>query len=378
MLNRLENKPELGVQQPVVAAEKPALIPISPADRDKTDRSEAETADDNLAAIRAGDSNAGVTNTADTVTSDSKGGRGVNNAQQGVPKPANPAAKAGKKGASIKPVAAAEHAAPVVEKKTAAPKSKKKDTVIETEVEIVDPKTVAVRDELSNYQKGKSLDDVSSSFSRSCRTVNGIGLELSEDAKIEDVADSLQFLMTFGENIQFMIGDLLIASDAKFGDCASQVALATGYSYQTLANAQWVARNIPIDSRNPKLTFSHHKVVVTNELTDRERTLLLDTAVKTGQTVKQLKDEVNVKLAAKRGPVESPTSEKSTPEPAPAPESKATTEVEKMDITDIDHEQAFEKFDDVLTFLRHNYGSLSSLKQKAWKTAGAQFERVLS
>jgi len=60
--------------------------------------------------------------------------------------------------------------------------------------------------------------------------------------------------------IEFAIGDWLAYGEHVYGEMYSQAIIATGKSYQTLANYVWVARAID-PSRRREIDFGHHSAV---------------------------------------------------------------------------------------------------------------------
>lgn len=64
-----------------------------------------------------------------------------------------------------------------------------------------------------------------------------------------------------GQVLMWVIGDLISAGEAAYGDAYTDLIAASGYAYQTVANAAWVARAVPKENRRAELTWTHHEVV---------------------------------------------------------------------------------------------------------------------
>ena len=89
----------------------------------------------------------------------------------------------------------------------------------------------------------------------------GPGLTLSEDTVFEEWDDLGKKLRYIEQFIQFKLGDWLNSGSALYGEKYSQALEDTDYAKQTLADFAWVCGKIPIESRNPHVSFGHHKVV---------------------------------------------------------------------------------------------------------------------
>lgn len=74
----------------------------------------------------------------------------------------------------------------------------------------------------------------------------------------------------------FMVGDALAAGESRFGDQIWNLP-SYGYRPETLRNAIWVSRQIPL-SRRRRLPWSYHQAIATSKLTAREQDDLLDLA----------------------------------------------------------------------------------------------------
>jgi len=92
-----------------------------------------------------------------------------------------------------------------------------------------------------------------------------LGLALPADTPFESWRDMGKQFGTGLRAAAFCIGDWLIFGDRKFRKDASeaydQAIDSTGLDRTTLHNYAWVARAIPIEERNPLLSFEHHRAL---------------------------------------------------------------------------------------------------------------------
>ncbi len=88
---------------------------------------------------------------------------------------------------------------------------------------------------------------------------------------------------------QWWIGDWWAPGDHVYGERAAQ-ALDSEWSFQTFANAGWVANKIQTSRRREVLTFSHHVEVAALEPAEQDQ--LLDAAEKKGWSSNELRKAV--------------------------------------------------------------------------------------
>lgn len=104
----------------------------------------------------------------------------------------------------------------------------------------------------------------------------------------ERVGNSLQQMQ---RSILWWVGDWLNFGDLKYGEKYAQAIEGTGYSYQALADAAYVCRNIDASLRREILTFSHHREVAKLEAGDQA--MYLDIAEEEKLTTKELRKLIN-------------------------------------------------------------------------------------
>lgn len=117
------------------------------------------------------------------------------------------------------------------------------------------------------------------------------GLDLPPDLPFDEWREIGQTLQAVERSIQWLLGDWLRYGERQYGEMYSQALDATDYTYQTLADAAWVAGKIESSRRKENLTFSHHKEVA--KLEPEEQDELLNRAASEGLSVRALRTEVN-------------------------------------------------------------------------------------
>ena len=85
-----------------------------------------------------------------------------------------------------------------------------------------------------------------------------VGLLLPDDATDAELIELWQVLRSMESSIQWLIGDWLNRSERVWGQVYADVP---DYSYQTLKDYAYVARNVKLSVRTDKLSFGHHKLV---------------------------------------------------------------------------------------------------------------------
>jgi len=89
----------------------------------------------------------------------------------------------------------------------------------------------------------------------------GPGLILAAETTFDQWDDLGKKLRYIEQYIQFKLGDWLNHGATAFGEKYSQVLEETDYTKRTLEDFAWVCGKIPMDSRNPHVSFGHHRVV---------------------------------------------------------------------------------------------------------------------
>lgn len=120
--------------------------------------------------------------------------------------------------------------------------------------------------------------------------VSGTGLELPADMSFDDWAEYGGRLSRMAEGVMWWIGDWWRYGEARYGERAAQVLDADGYSFQTYADAGWVARKMETSRRREVLSWSHHREVAALDADVADR--LLDDATAYGWTRNELRAQV--------------------------------------------------------------------------------------
>ena len=93
-------------------------------------------------------------------------------------------------------------------------------------------------------------------------TLTPKGLVAGDDVGFEEWQQLGEVLQRFEASIQWLIGDWMAFGERRWGQTYEQVASATGYEVTTLYNFASVARSINFSLRSEKLSFGHHRLVV--------------------------------------------------------------------------------------------------------------------
>ena len=91
--------------------------------------------------------------------------------------------------------------------------------------------------------------------------ISATGLTISARLSYEEWFELGKNLQSIHRYVLFWLGDWLLWGEAKWGEKFSQGVELSGYSVQTLANAQWVSSRIEISRRSRELSWSHHQEV---------------------------------------------------------------------------------------------------------------------
>ena len=101
-----------------------------------------------------------------------------------------------------------------------------------------------------------------------------LGVEFFVDTPLQDWIDyGVNLYKRYGE-WRWRFGDWYNFGEHRYGEMAS-AALQSDLSYQSHANAAWVARRIPLKQRRRSLPWSWHAEVASLEYDDRQRLLNL-------------------------------------------------------------------------------------------------------
>lgn len=89
-------------------------------------------------------------------------------------------------------------------------------------------------------------------------TMTPVGLVLPDDLTDDELVDIGEMLRGMENSIQWLLGDWLNRAERVWGRVYRDVP---DYSYQTLRDYAYVARNVELSIRNRQLSFAHHRLV---------------------------------------------------------------------------------------------------------------------
>lgn len=89
------------------------------------------------------------------------------------------------------------------------------------------------------------------------------GLDILRNPSFDEFASLGETLRTFERVIQFAIGDWINALEDRFGEKASQLIDASGWSESTIRTYAWTAKKVAKDNRmiDAGLSYAHHQIV---------------------------------------------------------------------------------------------------------------------
>jgi hypothetical protein len=161
-----------------------------------------------------------------------------------------------------------------------------------------------------------------------------IGLKLADNTLIEESLCVLDWATTLSDHVGFMIGDVLNFGHAKWGDKYTEAINRTGRARSTLKHYASVAARIPLDKRQPSLSFSHHELIVR---TSAPLELLEETAKQAEQgdlpTILELRTKVRKLTPTKPKRVTSGKAKKGPPKPQS--EGRKLSEKERQEIDEL-------------------------------------------
>lgn len=146
-----------------------------------------------------------------------------------------------------------------------------------------------LREEPSDLEAGLRLHDQL----RATGFIQDSALVVPDEGISLDEARSLAAMLGFVKrNTSWVLGDLIVYCEKAFGDdmTYSDIAVATGLAYQTVANLASVSRRVPPSRRVSSLPPSMHATVA--KLPAREQKQLLTTAAREGWSREAMREHV--------------------------------------------------------------------------------------
>jgi hypothetical protein len=123
--------------------------------------------------------------------------------------------------------------------------------------------------------------------------ISDVGVTFTEEIAFQDWSRLMETLSRMETAFQFAIGDALVYGQTAYGEKYSQAMDATGHSYQALANYCWVSKSVPIDVRQPGLSWTHHRIVA--KLPPDEQQSMLTASIHNEWTIDQLSEVIRGK-----------------------------------------------------------------------------------
>lgn len=108
-------------------------------------------------------------------------------------------------------------------------------------------------------------------------SVTARGLEIRGMPPLAAFAELGEALRTFERTLAFVIGDWINALEDRYGEEASQVIDASGWSLNTIRTYAWTAKKVPPENRriDEGLTYAHHQAVGALEPAEQRHWLTL-------------------------------------------------------------------------------------------------------
>lgn len=125
-------------------------------------------------------------------------------------------------------------------------------------------------------------------------------LRLDKSYTYDSWSDIGRALAKLGNSNNWWLGDWLNAGEMTFGEMYAQAASDTGLKEEYLRQLKFVASRIPAKMRNPKLKWSHHRIIAqVPNLSEAERIEWVTEAAESYWSVEELRDELKAKYYAK-------------------------------------------------------------------------------
>jgi hypothetical protein len=91
--------------------------------------------------------------------------------------------------------------------------------------------------------------------------VSAVGLKVRGEVSLEEWEEAGRQLVKLNGSVMWWVGDWACYGAGRFGEKYDAVIAATGYEYQSIANAKWVASRVKFSRRRENLSFGHHAEV---------------------------------------------------------------------------------------------------------------------
>ena len=91
--------------------------------------------------------------------------------------------------------------------------------------------------------------------------ISPVGWKPATDMTFEDWEYAMSGFIVAQRSLNWIIGDGLNFGEQVYGEKYAQVMEATGWTYQRIADAKWVAGSVPHEVRREALSWTHHRSV---------------------------------------------------------------------------------------------------------------------
>lgn len=127
-----------------------------------------------------------------------------------------------------------------------------------------------------------------------------VGLVQDGEPTFEQYLELAKYLRHVEAAVHWLIGDMLVQAEAKWGQRYEQIMDETGFEYGTCANDKMVSKGVDFSRRREKLSWTHHQAVAGLEPLDQDN--LLQTAETCGWSVKDLRAHIRERKASDEPP----------------------------------------------------------------------------
>lgn len=142
------------------------------------------------------------------------------------------------------------------------------------------------------YEAEAAFDGTIPSLSAGPFKATQIGLVIEGDPSFAEWELYLRALTTVHQAMLWIVGDLLIYGEKRWPDRYAQALDLFPYEYQTLRNAAWVARSVPMSHRRDAVPWSWYQELAPLEAAAQEE--LLDRAEEQEWTRNDLRIAVGI------------------------------------------------------------------------------------
>ncbi len=122
--------------------------------------------------------------------------------------------------------------------------------------------------------------------------VSAVGVTLPESLSFHDWAMLFPVLDQLQRGADWALGDWLNYGEPRWGEDHADAIEITHLEDGTLQNRAWVARRIPQDQRDDRLSYTHHRIVAPIDDPD-DRTRWLEMAYEKGWSTRTLQAEID-------------------------------------------------------------------------------------